>query len=117
MEERTKEEIEWHFNRFIDVIRDYLNQERQLDLNQDEIVVRVDKGRVYWKIWVDNLSGWGMCNSHVFGFVRKKDGAILRPADRNKPETRTKSAIRGYVYDEHLTNYFTRYGIVYAEGQ
>ena len=51
----------------------------------------------------------------TFAFVRKSDGAIFRAATNNKPETRTKSAIRGYVTDENPEQYFSFYGVLYAQ--
>ena len=78
--------------------------------------VRVEKGRVYWKIFVDTYDEWSGQRSQIFGFVRRKDGAIFRAATYKAPETRTKSAIRGYVHDDHPEEYFTKYGIIYAEG-
>ena len=116
MEERTKEEIEWYFSKFTGLIQDMLDSKDALAVHKREKRVRVQKGRVYWKIFVDDFHGWSGNSSRIFGFVRRKDGAIFRPASLKAPETRTKSAIRGYIYDEHPENYFTEYGIVYAEG-
>ena len=51
------------------------------------------------------------CVMSRFGVANK-----WRAATYKAPETRTKSAVRGYVYDDHPQNYFTQFGIVYAEG-
>ena len=114
---RPQEEIDWHFERFIGLIQKMQDDESQLSIQAEGWpYVRVEKGRVYWKIFVDTQDEWSGQRSRIFGFVRRKDGAIFRAATYKAPETRTKSAIRGYVYDENLEEYFTKYGIVYAEG-
>ena len=114
---RPQEEIDWHFERFIGLIQKMQDDESQLSIQAEGWpYVRVEKGRVYWKIFVDTQDEWSGRRSRSFGFVRRKDGAIFRAATYKAPETRTKSAIRGYVYDENLEEYFTKYGIVYAEG-
>ena len=114
---RPQEEIDWHFERFIGLIQKMQDDESQLSIQAEGWpYVRVEKGRVYWKIFVDTQDEWSGRRSRIFGFVRRKDGAIFRAATYKAPETRTKSAIRGYVYDENLEEYFTKYGIVYAEG-
>ena len=116
--ERLKEEIEWHFERFLKLIQEQQDVVSENRRYGEDRRVRVEKGRVYWRIWVDehdiNLSKDSLLRSHVFGFVRIKDGAILRAATWKAPETRTKSAVRGYVYDENVTDYFHEYGIRYA---
>jgi len=71
------------------------------------------KGRVYWKLILENRNDFGGSSSTVYGFVRRADGAVFRAADWKKPETRTKRAIRGYVTDEFPEDYFTAYGVVY----
>ena len=116
MEERTKEEIEWYFGRFIKLIQNTIDNKEALAIHRKEKSVRIQKGRVYWKIFVDENTTWLGHSTSIFGFVRRKDGAIFRAATFKAPETRTKSAVRGYVYDEHPENYFTEFGIVYAEG-
>ena len=67
--------------------------------------VGVDNGRKYWRIWKDGS---------VFGFVRKDDGAILKAATWKAPQTKTKSAVRGYITDDNCINTCTPYGIVYV---
>ena len=115
--DRPQEEIDWHFERFIGLIQKMQDDESQLSIQAEGWPhVRVEKGRVYWKIFVDTYDNWSGQVSQIFGFVRRKDGAIFRAATLKAPETRTKSAIRGYVYDDHPEEYFTKYGIIYAEG-
>ena len=113
---RPQEEIDWHFNRFVGLIQKMQDDEDRLSVRVERKQVRVEKGRVYWKILVDTYDEWSGQRSQIFGFVRRKDGAIFRAATWRAPETRTKTAIRGYVYDDHPEEYFTKYGIIYAEG-
>ena len=115
MEERTQEEIEWYFNKFINLIQKMIEEKESLAVQRSDKHVRVEKGRVYWRIFVDEYDEWSGQRSSIFGFVRRKDGAVLRAATYKAPETRTKSAVRRYVYDDHPQNYFTQFGIVYAE--
>jgi hypothetical protein len=71
------------------------------------------KGRVYWKLILESRGDFGGSSSTVYGFVRRSDGAIFKAADWKKPETRTKSAIRGFVTEEYPEDYFTGYGVIY----
>ena len=117
--ERLEEEIEWYFDRFVQKIQQLQDASSPLPLfSKEQPVVRVKKGRVYWRIWIDVLGGSeAECEvrcQRTFGFVRRKDGAIFRAATFKAPETRTKTAIRGYVYDEDVEDYFTDHGITYA---
>ena len=115
--DRPQEEIDWHFERFIGLIQKMQDTgDRSPVAGLDWKQVRVEKGRVYWKIFVDTYDNWSGQRSQIFGFVRRKDGAIFRAATLKAPETRTKSAIRGYVYDDHPEEYCGKYGIIYAEG-
>jgi len=77
-------------------------------------ILRVEQGRVYWKLIKESRSEFGGASSTVYGFIRRADGAILRAATWKKPETRTKSAIRGYITEEFCEDYFTSHGVVYA---
>ena len=113
---RPQEEIDWHFERFIGLIQKMQDDEDRLSVRDERKQVRIEKGRVYWKIMIDHYDQWSGPTSRIFGFVRRKDGAIFRAATYKAPETRTKSAIRGYVHDDHPEEYFTKYGIIYAEG-
>ena len=71
--------------------------------------IGVDNGRKYWRIWKADGS-----SKSVFGFVRKDDGAILKAATWKAPQTKTKTAVRGYLTDEDRINTCTAYGVVYA---
>ena len=73
------------------------------------------RGRVYWKLILESRSDFGGYSGTVYGFVRRKDGAIFRAATWKQPETRTKTAIRGYITDEYAEDYFTSHGVVYDE--
>lgn len=72
------------------------------------------RGRVYYKLVLESQNDWGGSSSTVYGFVRRKDGAIFRAATWRQPETRTKTAIRGYVTEEYAIDYFTPHGVIYA---
>lgn len=71
------------------------------------------EGRVYWKLVLENRNDFGGHSSTVYGFIRKSDGAIFRPATWRKPETRTKKAIKGFVTEEFPEDYFTAFGVIY----
>jgi len=77
-------------------------------------VLTVQKGRVYYKLILENQNDFGGNSASVYGFIRRKDGAIFRAATWKQPETRTKSAIRGHITDEYCIDYFTAYGVTYA---
>jgi len=75
----------------------------------------IDKGRVYWKLVLENQNDFGGHSRTVYGFVRRKDGAIFKAATYRRPQTETKSAIRGYITDESPMEYFTPHGVIYAQ--
>tara|TARA_R100001509_G_scaffold165182_1_gene145600 strand:- start:353 stop:751 length:399 start_codon:yes stop_codon:yes gene_type:complete len=78
-------------------------------------VLEIEKrGRKYWKIIKVNRNDFGGSSKSVYAFIRKSDGAILRPATWSKPETRTRTAVRGHITDEWAVDYFTPFGVVYA---
>jgi hypothetical protein len=82
--------------------------------------IEVKTGRTYYRLvrvrkHNDGNFFLGPDQHHTFAFVRKSDGAIFRPATKTKPETRTKSAIHGYVTDENPEQYFSHYGVLYAQ--
>ena len=123
--ERPQEEIDWYFERFTELIQKHQTIRADFSTMKIQYKVRTQKGRVYWKIFVDThelATGFdhdypdGLIRTNIFGFVRRKDGAIFRAATYKAPETRTKTAIRGYIFDDNPREYFTDYGIVYAEG-
>ena len=70
--------------------------------------VGFDNGRKYWRIWKDGGQ------KSVYGFVRKDDGAIFRAATWKAPQTKTKTAIRGYLHDDDRLSHCNAYGINYA---
>ena len=120
MEERPQEEIEWHFERFIELIQKCQdehceNRRWKYPLKRS---VRVEKGRVYWAIWTDEefTDDEPQTVSRIFGFVRRKDGAIFRAATYKKPETRTKNPIRGYIWEDGAEDTFQWHGVNYAMG-
>ncbi len=78
-------------------------------------VLVIDKGRVYWKLVLENQNDFGGHSRTVYGFVRRKDGAIFKAATYRRPQTETKSAIRGYITDESPLEYFTPHGVIYAQ--
>lgn len=78
-------------------------------------VLEIEKrGRKYWKIIKVNRNDFGGSSKSVYAFIRKSDGAVFRPATWSKPETRTKTAVRGHITDEWALDYFTPFGVVYA---
>ena len=116
--ERTQEELEWymeHFASLIQICQDEDCSSRTFAPFRD---VRVEKGRKYWKIMVDET--WPIDNgrnrTRIFGFVRREDGAIFRAANLKAPETRTKNPIRGYIWEEDAGNTFSWTGINYDMG-
>tara|TARA_R100000008_G_C3505253_1_gene125819 strand:+ start:247 stop:594 length:348 start_codon:yes stop_codon:yes gene_type:complete len=115
MVEETYEpiEIEYAFNSFVKraeaMVKDYYT-DHYTSLELPDLVVR--SGRKYWKIIKGtDESGWT-----VWGFVRKEDGAMFKPASWNAPFTKGPSAIRGYVTGHsNGMNSVTPYGVVYAK--
>ena len=115
MAEETYEpiEIEFAFGCFIQkaaaLVRDYYADHYTcLELPELEVV----SGRKYWKIIKGTEdTGWS-----VWGFVRKEDGAMFKPASWSAPFTKGPSAIRGYVTGHsNGMNSVTPYGVVYAK--
>tara|TARA_R100001510_G_C7480056_1_gene92432 strand:+ start:42 stop:404 length:363 start_codon:yes stop_codon:yes gene_type:complete len=115
MEERTQEELEWYMERFTGFIQDHLNEHEKTQKYPDECTVVVKKGRKYWKIMVETpRSGvFSGRRTRIFGFVRRKDGAILRAANMKAPEIRTKNHVRGYIWEEDAGSTFSWTGINY----
>ena len=77
-------------------------------------ILKVNKGRTYYKLFLENQNDFGGSSSTVYAFIRRKDGAVFRAATWKQPETRTKTAIRGHITDEYCLDYFTPYGVTYA---
>ena len=72
------------------------------------------KGSVYWKLIKEYKNeAQTPYSCIVYAFVRRKDGAILRPATWKQPQTRTQNPVKGYITDEWATDYFTAYGVAY----
>jgi len=118
MEERTQEEIEWYMERFTTLIQECQDNDCDDRAHAPYRDVRVEKGRKYWKILIDEIDrdDHRFTSTRVFGFVRRQDGAIFRAASFKAPETRTKSAVRGYVWEETAGNTFTWTGVSYDMG-
>jgi len=75
--------------------------------------IRVTKGPKYWKL----ISCWAPVHGasrSVYAFIRREDGAILRPASWSTPELRVKNPVRGYVTDDHCIQWFNSTGVRYA---
>ena len=94
--ERPQEEIDWYFERFTELIQRHQTIRADLSTMKIQYQVRTQKGRVYWKIFVDTYelaTGFdhdypdGLIRTKIFGFVRRKDGAIFRAATYKAPET------------------------------
>jgi hypothetical protein len=77
-------------------------------------VLVVDKGRVYWKLVLENQNDFGGHSRTVYGFIRRRDGAIFKAATYRRPQTETKSAIRGYITEDFAIDCFTAHGVIYA---
>ena len=108
----SREEIEYAFEIFVEGIQNKLNEHYAQHLsNLTPPSVSVRGGSKYWKV-VTGQDGNGYS---VFGFVRKEDGAILKPASWRAPFVKGPSAVRGYVTDSlNGMGSVTPYGVVYA---
>jgi len=118
MEERTQEELEWYMERFAVLIQICLDENQKTLKHPYDTEVVVTKGRKYWKIMVETprSSIFTGGRRRIFGFVRRKDGAILRAANMKAPEVRTKNPVRGYIWEEDAGSTFTWTGINYDMG-
>ena len=108
----SREEIEYAFDIFVEGIQNKLNEHYAQHLsNLTPPTVSVRGGSKYWKVVTDqDGSGYS-----VFGFVRKEDGAILKPASWRAPFVKGPSAVRGYVTDSlNGMGSVTPWGVVYA---
>jgi hypothetical protein len=116
--EYTEEEIEIAFEYFTSeaqrIVSNYMDTTFP---TLPKETIEVDEGRVYWKLMrASNPGLHGLSNSRsVHAFVRKKDGAIFRPASCKAPYTKGKSAIRGYVTDDWASSVLTPHGVAYAK--
>ena len=111
MLKRSKEEVEYAFETFVDGVQEMLDEHMNTRFpNLPRVKIEVYPGRKYWKIVrVDN-------GASVFGFVRKSDGAIFKAASWKTPFVKGPSAIRGYVNDPNNgLSSVSPYGVVYAK--
>ena len=108
----SREEIEYAFETFVEGIQNKLNEHYAQHLsNLTPPTVSVRGGSKYWKI----VTNYYPSGYSAFGFVRKEDGAILKPASWRAPFVKGPSAVRGYVTDSlNGMGSVTPYGIVYA---
>jgi hypothetical protein len=112
----TPEEIHFAFQSFVEksdaLVSEYYKSEFA---NLETPCLCVVDGRVYWRI----LKGHNTVNGgswEAWGFVRKSDGAIFMAASWSKPNTKGKSAIRGYVTDmDNGMDNVSPYGVRYAQ--
>tara|TARA_R110000824_G_scaffold165209_1_gene341767 strand:+ start:80 stop:400 length:321 start_codon:yes stop_codon:yes gene_type:complete len=101
--------IEHCFLDFVKGIQNLVTEHREKNFpTLGPVVIGHDYGRKYWRIWKKDQG------TSVYGFVRKEDGAIFMPAGWKGPQTKTKTAIRGYVTDDYPLDYVGAYGVKYA---
>jgi hypothetical protein len=113
----SEEEIELAFHYFASeaerIVSEYMDTHFP-SLPKEHIEVN-DNGHIYWKLSrVSEPGRHGETSRTVYAFVRKKDGAIFKPASWRAPYTKGKSAIRGYVTDEWASSLITPHGVIYA---
>ena len=113
--QRSQVEIEYAFETFVKKVQQKVNEYYSTNYsNLKPPKITVHPGRVYWKVVREEGEGLGI-NCSVYGFVRKSDGAIFKPATWKAPNTKGPSAIRGNVCDSsNGMNATTNYGIRYA---
>jgi len=116
----SEEEISLAFEHFVleaqKIVDNYL-QTNFPTLPKQKVLVK--EGSVYWKLIRedepdDKNIRLGSSSTSVHAFVRKKDGAIFRPASYKAPQIKGPSAIRAYVTDEWAANVLTPHGVCYA---
>ena len=112
----SKEEIDYAFEIFVKGIQIKLNEHYAHHLsNLTPPTVSVRGGSKYWKVVTEASHHLDSSGYSVFGFVRKEDGAILKPASWRAPFVKGPSAVRGYVTDStNGMGSVTPYGVVYA---
>ena len=121
MSQPTELEVQYALERLITKLEAGILQEEVTQYNFIHSQwIEVKTGRTYYRLvrvrkHINGNFFLGPEQYHTFAFVRKSDGAIFRPATKTKPETRTKSAIHGYVTDENPEQYFSFYGVLYAQ--
>lgn len=106
----TQEEIDFGFEKLLEGIKTNVANHYATQfptLTPEEI--RVDEGRVYWKL-VKHTPGEKYGTS-VYGFVRKADGAILKASSWKAPAL---NHARGFVTDgDYGLGCTGAYGIAY----
>jgi hypothetical protein len=123
----TDLEIEFHLTHIVPQLQQKVNAYFESQRSRSPIIIGksfleqrkgrqlcVKEGRRYYKLFLREGGEWGGSMSSVYAFVRKGDGAVLKASSWSKPETRTKSAIRGYINDDNVLDYFDYYGVKYA---
>lgn len=119
--EYSEEEISLAFEYFVTEAQRIVNE--YLDANFSTLPkqnICVKEGSVYWRLFRvddpdDPASRRLGADPHIHAFVRKKDGAIFRPASWKAPQTKGKSAIRAYVTDEWAPSVLTPHGVCYVQ--
>lgn len=76
--------------------------------------IEFKKGGKYWKVITSDFNQ-RLTSRSVFAFIRRSDGAILRPATWSSPELRTQNPVRGHITDDDCLQCFTSRGVTYAQ--
>lgn len=115
MTEHSEIEIEYAFETFLLKVQAKVNEYFTTNYpNLTAPTITVHPGRTYWKV-VKEEARYGGISCSVYGFVRKSDGAIFKPASYKTPYTKGPTAIRGNVCDgSNGMDATTAYGIRYA---
>ena len=115
----SEEEIELAFEYFVGeaqrIVSEYMETSFPTLPKQE---IAINEGSVYWKLIrqdEDEAGTLGSRSSTVHAFVRKRDGAIFKPASWKAPQTKGKSAIRAYVTDEWASSVLTPHGVAYVK--
>jgi hypothetical protein len=112
--EPSELEIEHAFEMLIPKIQALLTDHYQTHyISLTAPTIRVEKGRKYWKLISVAPHRTGD-SSTVYAFIRRSDGAILRPASWKSPELRVKNPVHGYITDDHCLEWFSSAGVRYA---
>ena len=111
----SEEEIEMAFEYFVHKAQEIYDEYMENNFpSLSKNILSVDNGSKYWKV-VSEGTGDEEGRRHVYGFVRKSDGAIFRAASWSAPQTKGKNAVRALVTDEWATGVLTPHGIAYSE--
>lgn len=112
----SQEEINFGFEKFVEHVENLtLEDHKQLWAEKFKLEeaphITVSSGRVYWKLIVQPRSRYSSGQRTVYGFVRKADGAILKPAGWSAPAL---NKARGFVTDSDFgASATTAHGIRY----